>query len=278
MTDVVITGASGFIGSALSIHLSQQGLNVIPVSRKYVENITHIESYYECPKGDVLIHLAESANRMEVNQLGETYKAEMNDITSYLSDLFGGNMIYASSAVVYGDTNLLPNTEDSTVVKSDLYSQNKLNNERTVLSNGGTVVRLANLYGLGMSKFNVLSDILNQLPGSGVIVVKNGSPIRDFLCLDDLLDAISLLVTKKYNDLFNIGSGEGVSVFSLCDIILSNANQSGREVMSKHSSTKDSVNVLDISKFQELTDWHPSGSLQDNLSKIINSGDKFKYG
>jgi len=272
MESVVLTGASGFVGRALTLYLRHQGYNVVPVTRQNIIGFYQVDSYLDCPEGDVLIHLAEEPDRGKVNRIGEIYQKESLQLTTVLSKRFNGNVIYASSAVVYGDKNPFPNTEGSPVERVDLYSAIKLLNEQVVLTSGGTVARLSNLYGSGMSKKNVMSDILMQIPGNGIVKVRDSRPVRDFLYIDDLLAAFSLMVTKSYNGIFNVGSGDPISIFKLAEIILTVANQGDRTIISTQPGVSDSINTLDISKTSKVLGWCPSGTLKQHLSKLVLSG------
>lgn len=272
MKTVVLTGASGFVGRALTLYLKHQGINVIPATRQRTDDLYHVDSYFDCPKGDVLIHLAEEPDRSKVNRIGEKYKKESLKLTEFLSRRFNGRIIYASSAVVYGDKNPFPNTVNSPVEAVDLYSAVKLQNEQVVLKAGGTVARISNLYGSGMSKNNVMSDILLQMPETGIVKVRNSRPVRDFLYIDDLVDALYLMINSSHNGILNVGSAEPVSILKLAELILQVANQSDREVMSTQSRVSDSINTLDISKTFEVLGWRPSRTLKQHLSKLVLSG------
>ena len=272
METVVITGASGFVGRALTLYLKQQGIKVIPVTRQRTVDLYHVDSYLDCPVGSVLIHLAEEPERSKVNRIGEKYQKESLDLITVLSKRFNGRMIYASSAVVYGDRNHLPNTEKSPVKGIDIYSTVKLQNELVVLANGGTVARISNLYGSGMSKNNVMSDIFSQIPEDGTLKVRDSRPVRDFLFIDDLVAALALMITKSHNGILNVGSAEPVSILKLAELILNIANQENRKVISTQPGVLDSINTLDISKISKVLGWYPSGTLKHHLSKLILSG------
>ena len=63
--------------------------------------------------------------------------------------------------VVYGDENKEPCRVDMPVIANDAYSKLKLRNEQIVLDSGGVVVRLSNLFGIGMTTGTVMSDIVH---------------------------------------------------------------------------------------------------------------------
>lgn len=269
MPKIVIIGASGFVGSALALSLKKSRYAVVPVSRGKSSEFIHVESYKNCPSGDLLIHLAEEPDRGKANSLGEQYLTESTTLTAELCNRFKGNVIYCSSAVVYGDKKSTPYTENDKVVVSDLYSKIKLQNEKEVIEQGGCALRLANLFGLGMSPNNVLSDILSQISDTGPVKLRNTSPIRDFLYIQDLVSVLRLLIDDFQPRLFNIGSGEGVSIGNLAKITLMEAGQHEREVLSENTQNIPSINVLDISKIKKHIGWTPRFSLSENLKNML---------
>lgn len=269
MSRVVITGASGFVGKNLVNYFLSKKVDVIGVTRHNLPNMYQVGSYLECPDGDILIHLAEVSDRAKVNQLGKAYQAEITKLTTSLSNRFE-RVIYVSSGVVYGDENFTPNDETTTTKSVDLYSEIKLQNENTVLDNGGTALRLSNIYGLGMSKNNVLSDILKQIPGRGAVELRDIKPVRDFLFINDLMHAFESVLNLPHHGVLNIGSGIGLSIYELTRVVLSLYGEVNREIVSTKPSTSNSTNILDISKIHTLIGWEPSSDIRQNLRDMTS--------
>ncbi len=266
---MIITGATGFVGAALTGYLATKNIEVIAVSRQRKSGVHYVSSYLDCPPGDMVIHLGEESDRHKANNLGAEYEASAIETTAFLSDAFSGNIIYASSAVVYGDKNSEPNKEDDSVAATDIYSHIKLRNERVVTEHAGSVLRLSNLYGKGMATNNVLSDIISQLDKPGVVTVRDASPVRDFLFIDDLLAAILALVLEPTPGVFNVGSGQGCSIRQLAELLLELTGQADREIISVQPLDSHSVNTLDISKIQQSVGWRPAAAMNQNLSQLF---------
>ena len=170
-----------------------------------------VRSYTETPAGDVLIHLAEEASRSTVATLGAAYESTA---VQTVADLLGrsyARVIYASSTVLYGGASSTPHMPDDAVYITDAYTRLKRTAELAVLeSPRGTVARLANVYGPGMSSRNVISTILGQIPGSGPLVVMDTAPVRDFLWVDDAAEAFAELATATTaQGVFNLATGIG---------------------------------------------------------------------
>lgn len=240
----------------------------MPVARRYMPWAVQVEDYRNSPTGDVLIHLAEEPNRSKVNQLGEDYILHSVDVVKDLVARFGRDTIYASSGVVYGDQNDGPCRVSAPVSAGDVYSRSKLLNEKIVLEAGGSVVRLSNLFGIGMAVNNVISDIIRQVPGEGPLTVRDDMPVRDFLPIADAARAFSLIVQNGFRGIVNVGSGVGTSVRALAELALQRAGQEEREIVATTPSLKRSVNVLDISETWKALGWAPDAPLQ-RLSEFM---------
>jgi len=276
MSTVVITGASGFVGRYLTAHLKQNGVNVIPVSRGAYPGVVQVDDYTQTPSGDVLIHLAEEPDRAKVNMLDDEAFSKASNLVKHFSGRAGQKIIYASSAVVYGNSNEQPCKVDMPVHPVDKYSELKLVNEKIVLESGGVVIRLSNLFGVGMAGSNVISDILKQIPGSNPIKIRDDQPVCDFLHVSDAVAALGLLIESGYSGILNVGSGIGTSIRTLAEILLSAANQEDRVIMSTQPSHKKSINVLDISETVRILGWHTKFTLNERLEQLLHIGLKTK--
>jgi len=268
MTDIVITGASGFLGRAVRARLATLRLPYVAVSRRNGADLHRVVDYKDTPYGDVLIHLAEEPNRAMVNALGEAY---LDHATAVMLTLVkrAGTVIYASSGVVYGEEGNTPFSPYSAVVPTDLYGRSKLQNEAIVLAAGGTVIRLSNLFGIGMSPSNVISDIDRQLPNTGTLKIRDDTPVRDFLSVSAAADAIVLLSQMVCPGILNLGSGVGLSIRTLALLALSSVGQKGRQIVVTHPTARRSVNILDIEETQRRLRWSPG------ISPLITLGNFF---
>jgi nucleoside-diphosphate-sugar epimerase len=260
---VVITGASGFLGRQLRASLLDHGRSVLALSRRPMEGMTTIDCYDAVPSGGCLVHLAEEPDRAKVNQMGMAYLNESKRIIGVLAARFGANMIYASSGTVYGDKGGCPFAVNSPTVDDDFYNRGKLANEEVVLGAGGIVVRLSNLYGMGMSSNNVMSDILRQIPGSGALRVRDAWPVRDFLHVSDAAAAIRMLLESAADGIFNLGSGVGKTIHSLAQLALDAAGEGGRIIESAVQIPSHSTNILDIAETRRVLAWNPTMSLEE---------------
>ena len=276
MSEIVITGSSGFLAKNTIIQLKTHNHKVIPLSRQSLPGIIKVKNYLDCPDGDIAIHFAEEANKRIVNQSDEKYIISSAKTVENLVKKFGKNLIYASSGSVYGDRGKTSfRVIDKTFIK-DNYSKSKIINEKIVLNGGGTILRFSNIYGQGMSNSNIMSDVMKQLSLDGPIIIQNKFAIRDFVYISDVTDFISKLIKNIIGGIFNVGSGIGLSIYQLSEIILKISNQSNREILSIKKSNNNSFNVLDISKSKEIYKWKPKSNMTTNIKKLITEYERIK--
>lgn len=264
MLRVIVSGATGFLGRHL---LSQLGdkFDLVPVSRGRHARMVQVSSYAEVPDGDLLIHLAEEPVRAIANRAGMAYVDTATSLVQELSKRFCGHMIYTSSGVLYGDAGVTPFRVGDPVFAGDAYSYAKLRSEAAVLEGGGTVVRLANLFGPGMSQANVMSDILRQIPGTAPVQVRDDTPVRDFLAVDDAAKAIALLAEARICGVVNVGSGVGTDIRSLAETALLLGGEAGRKIIATQPAGGHSVNILDVEATEKAIGWKPAKPLAEHM-------------
>lgn len=267
---IVITGASGFLGGQLVKLLSSENADYVGVSRTNQPGLMQVSDYKDTPTGDVLIHLAEINDRAHANKLGVVYEEEANELLECLIEKGYRKIIYASSSVLYGDTNTSPCKVSDPVYVVDSYTRIKRKSEEAVLESGGVVARLSNLYGPGMSDKNVLSAMLGQLGEDGPMYLYNTSPIRDFLWVDDAADALVKMTHCEHSEIYNIGSGVGISIAELAHQVVVAAEQSTREVMSTINDATASSLVLDISSTKAALGWQPNVDIKQGVRNLVN--------
>lgn len=264
-TKIVITGASGFIGRALLRQLSQEEFVVTGFTRRQLPGLTTVACYTNMPiqNDAILVHLAQGRVASAACDDGDI------ELCRALLDRPWKHVIYASSAVVYGDTNDYPRWPEEPVSAMNDYARLKLTCEDIVTKGGGTCLRFANLYGSGQDAETVISDILRQIPGHGPLRLRDVSPVRDFLWIDDAARCIVAACRKMPGGILNAGSGSGIAVGDVARLALTFADEGSRPVVGMRGQYRASHIVLDITKTRFSLNWSPEVDISAGLSSLL---------
>ena len=188
-------------------------------------------------------------------------------------------IVYPSSGgTIYGETNGKPITEKDPKNPINPYAISKMTTERFLEffhHNYGmkyTGLRYSNPFGerqnpLGMQ--GVIPVFLYKiLHGERPVVFGNGTAVRDYIYIKDAIDAtLAVLDSKTKETVFNVGSGVGISLLQLIEIM---RDVTGKEInpefITDHSVYISKI-VLDISKINQETGWSPSTGLDEGIKK-----------
>lgn len=264
--EVVVTGASGFIGGAFLKQARREKFSAIGLTRGRLQGLVSVASYADIParNGAVLVHLAQGRD------VSSAFHDAEIELCRFLTSRKWRHIVYASSAVVYGDGKEYPRRTDEPVKADSDYARVKLACEEIVGSVGGTCLRFANLYGPGMAANTVISEILRQIPGSGPLLLRDVSPIRDFLWIDDAARCLTAVCSLTPGGVLNVGSGRGTSVGDIARLALELAGEISRPVIGRTTANSISSLALDISRARSVLDWYPKIDLRAGLSVLLH--------
>jgi len=279
MTKVLVTGSTGFIGQQLLLKLRSCQYDIIEVS-SLNGDIADKVTWSHFDHADVLVHLA-----------GSTFVPDSwKDPYSFLKTNFIGTvcaldycrqhdvkLIYLSS-YLYGNPSLLPILETAPLVANNPYALSKKMAEDVCRFYAEfyrlkiTIFRPFNVYGPGQSEHFLIPSLINQVLAGNTICVKDLEPRRDYVYIDDLVDAIMKAVDSDINfEIFNIGVGISYSVAELINII---QNIKGTNLMVESAGERRPEEVMDtqadILKAREILKWFPKYSLRAGLEKIFD--------
>jgi len=263
---IKVTGATGFIGQAVIKFCRMNSIPVIGYSRSQNdsnENIFQINDYKLIPEGGNLIHLGEH------NHIGtitpDLISEHLNVTKSLLTKNFT-KIVYGSSAAVYASSPI-PISALSNHFSETSYSISKRENEILFLKSSNIVARISNVYGPNMSTYNVLSNILKQRLNSN-ISVQNLAPIRDYIWVDDVAEALVKLALSDITGVYNVSTGQGTSVAELIRIICKISNNTNFTCNESSPGTLSKI-VLDSDPLKLSLNWNPSTSLEHGLNILI---------
>lgn len=262
---IVITGASGFVGGALMSQLLKNGFPVIGLSRRKVSGVVTVGNYFDVPQPDgaVLVHLAQG------HDTSGSFGGEDIELCRTLSNMPWRHIVYASSAIVYGDAKKHLRSPEEQVWATSDYARVKLACEEIVSSVGGTCLRFTNLYGPEMSANTVISDVLHQIPGEGPLRLRDVEPVRDFLWIEDAARCLVAACRIMPGSILNVGSGCGIAVGDVARLALDLAGEGLRPVVGAASSGQVSYLTLDISDTRAVLNWMPEVDISTGLFSLL---------
>lgn len=298
----LVTGAAGFIGSALAEKLVNAGHSVATIdnlSTGFRENIPEKVDFIkgDCSdtdtigqldkyQFDTIFHIAGQSSGE--NSFGNpAYDLKSNALSTLLLLKYAlenscKKFIYASTMSVYGDQADEPVKESAETNPLSFYAIGKITSEHytrlfTDFGMTNTVLRLFNVYGPGQNMKNLkqgmVSIFLSQAINSNKIVVK-GSPdrYRDFVFIDDIVRAFiqaDLFDDSKYR-VINIGTGTRTTVSELLEKIVSKLPYEV-EVKFSESTHGDQFGVYaDVNLADTVLDWRHLCNLDEGLKSMVN--------
>ena len=312
---LLITGGAGFIGSVLSACLLDHGYEVVVIDDLSTGKIHAIDSRASLIQVSILdktlliealagvrtvIHCAAKSIVEESVSSSELYNQVNAEGTRVLLEAMSeakvSNIIFSSTAAVYGDSKIQPITESNEINPVNPYGKSKIEAERlisTFCSKGfaGITFRYFNVAGSYKSSAGQLhiEDHKNEthlIPKIMTNYIQNkemaqveiygdkwptndGSCIRDYLHVTDLaaahLLALDALEVGK-NQIFNLGSGRGYSVFEVVNEIEKVVEDKLSKVMTPNRPGDPAVLLADIDKAKGVLGWRPKA----NLNQIIS--------
>ena len=214
---------------------------------------------------------------------------EINDNVTYMSKLLEAcvkchvkKIIFPSSGgTVYGTKNSCPLKEDMETWPISSYGVQKLMNEKLlylyhyIYGLDYRIIRLANPYGPyqnpGGVQGAIAAFVYKAIKGEPIYVYGDGSVVRDYIYIDDAVRAIIKIASDEGgNKLLNVGSGTGVSLSQLLNIIRKTLGLTLSVKYLPGRSVDVPVNFLDISQYEKIFGSLISVSLEEGILKTAD--------
>jgi len=135
------------------------------------------------------------------------------------------------------------------------------------------IFRPFNIYGIGQRDHFLIQIILNQAKSDRTEFM-DSRPKRDFIYIDDIVDAYvkAINYSIKGVEVFNLGSGISTSIKEVTEIISKYINEDFKVVFSEERRKNEVLEtVADIKKVRNSLNWKPLVSIEDGISLMINN-------
>jgi len=306
---VLVTGAGGFIGSHLVDELLIQGAEVTAfvhynarndwgmLEGRYDEKTPHLKVI----SGDVtdsffvkkavsnmnfVFHLAALIGIPYSYAAPESYintnvKGTLNIMQACLDEGVE-RVVHTSTSEVYGTAEYTPIDEKHPLKGQSPYSASKIGGDKIAESfycSFGlpvTTIRPFNTFGPRQSTRAVIPTIITQALTSNTVKLGSLNPVRDLSYVADTVQGfIKFAESKKtIGRTVNTGSGCGVTMGDLADLIIKRVNPKATIVCEKKRVRPEKSEIMqllcDNRCAKDLAGWEPRYTLEDGLSLTIN--------
>ena len=306
---ILVTGGAGFIGSHIVDSLVKQSAHVIVYDdfrKGDLKNLENSIKDIEIVKGDILDQsslnkacknidiISHQAAQLEITRSRDDPAADLTTNTIGTLNVLRAaqekqipKIINASSACVYGQAEIIPQTENHNLNPNWQYGVSKLAAEKYCkIFNADFNTNIINLrysivYGEREWFGRVLTIFLKRAQlGKAPVIFGNGNQLRDYIYVKDLVEAHNLcLMSDLVYDTFNVSTGVGTSISNLArlviDLFLDNIKPIYEDV--KEGEMSQFVNgrirlpselkqmVLDSTYITKTLGWKPKTSLERGL-------------
>jgi UDP-glucose 4-epimerase len=307
---ILVTGGAGFIGSFVVEALVRDGWQVTVLDNfrsGLRENLAAVEDDIELVEGSILDHslllrltsgkdaISHQAAQLEITRAIEDPIEDLQTNTEGTLNVFRaaveagvGQVVFASSAGVYGQAVETPQHEDSHPTEPNwAYGVSKLATEKYATiyrdMNGlrTTALRYGIVYGPREWYGRVLTIFLKRaLEGQSLVVFGDGEQVRDFVHVDDVVDMNlrSLTDERAAGEIFNVASAVGTTINELAQLVTELADgdlETVHEDVAEGASSQyyDRIRlpmelktlVQSYEKAERLVGWRPTIALRDGL-------------
>jgi UDP-glucose 4-epimerase len=308
---VLITGGLGFVGSTLAHRLVDLGAQVtlvdslIPIYGGNLRNVASIEDRvkiniadvrdeysmdYLVQKQDFLFNLAGQTSHIDsmrdpYTDLEINCRAQLSILEACRKHNPGLKLVYASTRQIYGKPDYLPVDERHSLHPVDVNGINKMAGEwyhilyNNVYGVRACALRLTNTYGPRMrvkdARQTFLGIWVKQLIDSEAIqVFGDGTQIRDFNYVDDVVDALLLSAAEPSanGQIFNLGSDETINLRDLAALMVEIAG-SGHYEIKPFPPERKAIDIgdyyADYRLIQGRLGWRPKVALREGLRRTL---------
>ncbi len=291
MKKILVVGSRGFIGQNVKRHFEEKGDEVYSVTTSQDENQKSFQvekldpdylSIFKKHEFDIVINASGSKgvgfsweNTFEDHLMNVTVNSRL--LQAIVDTNQNPKFLHFSSAAVYGNPKSLPIKEDFKTEPISPYGFHKLQAETLLkeyhdLYDLQTVnLRVFSAYGPGLRK-QLLWDVFQKIVKAGdgpITLYGTGNESRDFIYIEDILQAIDLILEKAsfQGEVFNIANEKEVQISEIVSRFLEALNKDNEIIFGGEEKKGDPINwKADISKLKDLG-YQQKNELKEGLIK-----------
>lgn len=307
---VLITGGAGFLGSSLAKKLVSLGADVTIVDAMlplYGGNLFNLEAIIDrisfvegdirdqelmnrvVAEKDIIFNFAAQVSYLDSKEdpfldLEFNGKGHLTVLEAVRQHAPHARILFSSSRMVYGKILTNPVAETHPTEPLSLYGIHKLLAEKYyqyffhTFGVDTVSIRIPNPYGPGQqmkhNKYSIVGWFVRQaMEGKAITVFGDGEQERDYLYIDDIVDAfIELAMHGEGGEVYNIGTQERVTFGSMVDTVLAEVG-SGSKIhipWPEHYEKNETGNyIADTTKIEKITSWKPSVPLKEGIARMV---------
>jgi len=303
----LVTGGAGFLGVALSNRLCREGHTVRVIDDLSAGNPDRLVEDVLFTRGDVLdrpklwtmlqdidcvYHLAArvqvSESILYPRQYNEVNVGGTVSVMEAMRDAGVQRVVLTSSGAVYGDQAEQPVQEDCRPNPQSPYAVSKLAAEYYVRTIGAlwgietVILRVFNAYGPGQrlppSHPPVVPRFLKQAEqGGSLVIFGGGGQTRDFVYVDDVVEALMASATAPDVDrrIINVGTGRETSINELASMAAETVGERADVLRSPAESGGVARLCADIAAARRLLGYDPRVELREGLRRTVKGDPRF---
>lgn len=282
-TRVLVTGHTGFIGSALAATLASDGrYELVGVSRSRGGDLLDEAVLRGVPELGAVVHLAGAVGVMHGwEHPFETFRDNLVPTLNVLECARRRRVpVIFMSSYVYGIPRYLPIDEGHPVQCGNPYARSKRQAELLCEAYAAdfevpvAILRPFNIYGPNQTTDSLIPSLVRQAREERCIRVRDLQPRRDYVHVDDVVDAIVRMIGAVHRGLeyYNLGTGKSHSVREVVDLVLGQLGQA----YPVHSSEEPRPNEIgdctgNSRKIAEKFGWRPRVTLPQGIAALLNA-------
>ena len=298
---ILITGANGFVGRHVCAAMQKKGVRLLQLVRsrtsisnkenaQIVVDLTNrnmVAETFSALQPDYVIHLAGEKNRNDIDtQFRDSYDRNLAISLNVIEACLGlpkfERLIFLGSCDEYGHESS-PFDEMQRELPANAYGLSKL--AVTKILSGlyqsrqfpSIVLRPSVIYGPNQGDEMFLSALIQSLLAQKNFAMTYGEQYRDFVYIDDVVDAIikALTAVNQVNGtVINIGAGVSYQVKNIATLVANSIHQDANNHLKfgvvPYRTTEVIHYAVNIGRAEKLLGWQPTTKLEQGLQQTVN--------